>query len=71
MKTAKNYKYKHFSTTDGTYMMTKTIKLSNLTKSRLDNIKNDKTYDEVISYLITFMENTKGNIFEEPIIVNK
>jgi len=52
-------------------MMTKTIKLSNLTKSRLDNIKNDKTYDDVISYLITFMENTKGNIFEEPIIVNK
>ena len=52
-------------------MMTKTIKLNDLTKKKLDTIKNGKTYDEVISYLIAFMENTKGNIFEEPIIVNK
>lgn len=51
--------------------MTKTIKLNDSTKKRLDTIKNDKTYDEVISCLITFVENAKRNVFEEPIIVNK
>jgi hypothetical protein len=56
---------------DGTYMMTKTIKLNDSTKNKLDIIKNGKTYDEVINYLITFVENTKGNIFDEPIIINK
>ena len=52
-------------------MMTKTIKLNDSTKNKLDTIKNGKTYDEVINYLITFVENTKGNIFDEPIIINK
>ena len=56
---------------DGTYVMTKTIKLNDSTKNKLDIIKNGKTYDEVINYLITFVENTKGNIFDEPIIINK
>ena len=56
---------------DGICMMTKTIKLNDSTKNKLDIIKNGKTYDEVINYLITFVENTKGNIFDEPIIINK
>lgn len=56
---------------DGIYMMTKTIKLSDLTKSRLDNIKNNRTYDETISHLIDFVESIQGNLFEEPVIITK
>lgn len=52
-------------------MMTKTIKLNDLTKSRLDNIKNNRTYDETISHLIDFVESIQGNLFEEPVIITK
>ena len=62
---------------DGIYMMTKTIKLSDSTKDRLDNIKNGRTYDETISYLVDFMESINKqislsrDIFEEPVIITK
>ena len=58
-------------------MMTKTIKLSDSTKDRLDNIKNGRTYDETISYLVDFMESMNKqislsrDIFEEPVIITK
>ena len=58
-------------------MMTKTIKLSDSTKDRLDNIKNGRTYDETISYLVDFMESINKqislsrDIFEEPVIITK
>jgi predicted transcriptional regulator len=57
--------------------MTKTIKLSDSTKDRLDNIKNGRTYDETISYLVDFMESINKqislsrDIFEEPVIITK
>ena len=54
---------------DGIYMMTKTIKLNDSTKNRLNNIKKDETYDETINRLIDFVENIQGNLFEEPVIV--
>ena len=58
-------------------MMTKTIKLSDSTKDRLDNIKNGRTYDKTISYLVDFMESINKqislsrDIFEEPVIITK
>lgn len=57
--------------------MTKTIKLSDSTKDRLDDIKNGRTYDETISYLVDFMESinkqlsSSKSIFEEPVIITK
>ena len=57
--------------------MTKTIKLSDSTKDRLDNIKNGRTYDETISYLVDFMESINKqislsrDIFEEPVIITR
>ena len=58
-------------------MITKTIKLSDSTEDRLDNIKNGRTYDETISYLVDFMESINKqislsrDIFEEPVIITK
>ena len=52
-------------------MMTKTIKLNDSTKNRLNNIKKDETYDETISHLIDFVESIQGNLFEEPVIITK
>jgi len=56
---------------DGICMMTKTIKLNDSTKNRLNNIKKDETYDETINRLIDFVESIQGNLFEEPVIITK
>ena len=56
---------------DGICMMTKTIKLNDSTKNRLNNIKKYETYDETINRLIDFVESIQGNLFEEPVIITK